>query len=358
MSERASWLLVLGAVLLLSACDSSKVDATDLHDVFEHEKKIGVTSASAKASAAASAAPRSSAKLAASAAPNFGVARQRPPVTGPCVSPRKALEPRPESRRIAKRPACRGVRMFEWRDPSGLPRYACVFGARKDTRLPLVLFFHGAYDRPTAVHKKTRLRKRQRAFDMTADPTRAGFVIMALQARRYGNSQRLEFSTNKFKKSNVDVMSTDHFVDRLIDKGYVDRRQIYAVGHGTGGSMAAMYSMIRSDRVAAFATVASDASVWSWSCEEPQPPAFIAYRSCDTLASCKSVEAWLAWRAKEEATTMSLRLGADGRAAASCTTGRRRCKDAVGRANHLRWPKRPEKQMLEFLSRYRLQVEP
>jgi poly(3-hydroxybutyrate) depolymerase len=158
--------------------------------------------------------------------------------------------------------------------------------------------------------------------------------------------------------SNVDVASVDHFVDILSERGVIDRRQIYTLGHGSGGVMAAMYAMVRPDRVAAFATVASDASAWVWACEARPPPAFIAYRACDTVTPCGSVERWLRWREGRGATTTSLRLDASGRRAASCATGRRRCRDAVGRGNHQRWPKSSEKTLLEFFSRYRLQVEP
>jgi poly(3-hydroxybutyrate) depolymerase len=173
-----------------------------------------------------------------------------------------------------------------------------------------------------------------------------------------GNTAKLTFSTDQYGLSNVDVLSTDHFVDRLISEGVVDRRQIYTLGHGSGGSMAAMYAMNRPDRVAAFATVASDASQWSWSCEGPPPPAFIAYRACDTVAQCSAVERWIEMRQAAGATTETRRLSANGQGAANCSTRRRRCKKDVGLLNHLRWPKSTENAALEFLSRYRMDVEP
>ncbi len=351
MPDHRCRIAIIAWLALMPACESSKVDTGELHDLFTRSPKA-VASGSASATAGAKVATNTA------SVPTLGASRLRTPVAGPCVAARVEQTPRPPSRRTAKRPACRGARILEWRDPSGLPRYACVFGVRAKLRLPLVLFFHGAHDRPTAVHKKTRLRRKQRTFDMTADAYRPGFIILAMQARRYGNTAKLEFSTGRYSRSNVDVLSTDYFVDRLVSEGVVDRRQIYTVGHGSGGSMAVMYAMNRPERVAAFATVASDASHWSWSCESPPPPGFIAYRACDTIASCSAVERWVEMREATGATTETRRLGAAGKRAASCSTDAKRCKKNVGLRNHLRWPKSTEKAMLEFLSRYRMRVEP
>ena len=77
-----------------------------------------------------------------------------------CVTPDGT--PSSDVRHIAGRPACRDAQILEWQDANGAPRYACIIapkGVETRAPLPLVIFFHGAYDDPTSVDKKTGLRK-------------------------------------------------------------------------------------------------------------------------------------------------------------------------------------------------------
>jgi hypothetical protein len=117
--------------------------------------------------------------------------------------------------------------------------------------------------------------------------------------------------------------------------------------------MAATYAMMRADRVAAFATFATDAPRAAWSCGGPPPPALVVYRACDGFFSCESVERWLRARDAAEAETAWLRLGAGNEEEPSCTT-RNRCTPQRSEENHHRWPKGREADILSFFARHAL----
>jgi len=250
--------------------------------------------------------------------------------------------------------------VLEVADANGTPRYGCVFSPsslEQRTPLPLVIFFHREGDDATAAHRKTKLRKRNHRVDLSGDPRRKGYIILAPQARRIGKTSWLRFDTEHVAVDNVDIVTVDHFVDVLQQKGLIDPRQIYAVGHGRGGEMAALYAMVRPDRVAAFATFASNAAQLKWSCATPPPPAAILYRACDTVTPCADVEQWLQAREDARAPTWSLRMGVTRKAEPSCALSKRRCRPKGGKINHHRWPKSREKEMLEYLARFSLQKQ-
>ena len=319
--------------LAIAGCDPG-IDGSDIGDVFAK------TTADVALAKPVATAPKSTLAT-----------RKRAPIAHSCVA--NMGEPATLSERQARRPACRRARVLERRDGGGSPRYGCVFAPGDlDERkpLPLVVFLHGERDDPTAVHKKTRLGRRARELDLTGDPRHRGFVILAPQARRirYLNRWDVDYAN----RDNVDVKTIDSFVDTLLGEGLVDGRQIYVVGEGRGGQMAALYSMLRPDRVAAFATYGSQASMWDWTCDEPATPAAVVYRACDSITPCRDVEAWMGEREGLGQATVSRRLGAGDKPEPRCDT---RCSDKRGEANHHRWPKHSEDEVLEFLSRYSLE---
>jgi len=353
MRAAARALLFGGALSALSGCESSNVDGGDLHGVFDH-----TASPTASASSSASAAPAPAPTASASAAPRIPT-RERAPIAHSCIA--EEGEPTPRNRRYAKRPACRRSRVLEYRDSQGTPRYGCVFESSKvaDTKpLPLVIFLHGEFDDATALHKKTRLRALYHKIDLTGDPKHPGFVILAPQARKLEGSQSLRWDHGFKSLANVDVVTIDHFVDDLLTAGLVDARQIYVVGDSGGGRMAALYAMLRPDRVAAFGAYAADASTYRWTCDEPATPAAVLYRACDAVVPCADVEQWLAARTDTHAPTFSLRLGSGKAREPSCALSKAACREKKGKANHNRWPKHNERELLEYLSRYSLRAEP
>jgi len=350
-------LSITSALLMLACgigCDSKRVDGSDLHGVFDPPAR---SATSASASAQPKATGRASASASTSARPPMVHPRERKPLAGPCIAANGT--PAEADRRAAGRPACRRARMLEHRDGSGAPRYGCVFTARhyeKHTPLPLLVFLHGEADSPTAVHKKTRLRVRYGKLDLTGDPKHVGFVVLAPQARNF--KRRRSWDVSYTGPDNVDVAAIDRFVDQLISEGAVDRRQIYAIGESRGGVMAALYAMLRPDRIAAYGVYAADASRLKWSCDGEQPPAAVLYRACDAVAPCADIERWLSLRHEQRAPTFSMRLGAGKATEPSCALAKSRCRPKKGATNHARWPKPREREMLEYLGRYSLDRSP
>lgn len=269
-----------------------------------------------------------------------------------------AGRPSPVDSRRAKRPACRGAEIIEHGAADGTPRYACVFrpaAIEKRAPLPLVVFFPGQDETPTKVARETGLRKLLETVDLAGDPGHLGFILLAPQARRLDG--RIRFDVEHISDENEDAVATDRFIEVVAKRGWIDRRRIYAVGDGVGGEMAALYAMLRPNRVAAFASYAGNAGGLKWTCSEEPPPAAIVYRACDTISKCLEMEQWLRRREEAHAPTMSLRLGAFDRLEPSCDLDRSQCKQNKGTANHLRWPKGKERELLGFLGRYSL-VEP
>jgi pimeloyl-ACP methyl ester carboxylesterase len=348
MTRRVALVAVVALGLVASGCESPKTDPTDLKGVFDKR------SASANSTASTRARPKPTPTTNSDAGPRL-IARERTPPKGPCIP--KSGAPAQLTGRNARRPACRRSRVVEHRDADGLPRYACIYAPRKlkqRTPLPLVLFLHGENDTPAAVNKKTRLRRRYDKLDMTGEARRLGFVVLAPQARRI--EHRLRFDTDYVALDNVDVQTIDHFIDLLIDEGTVDPRQIYAVGESHGGQMAALYAHLRPERVAAFGVYAAAPSGFGWSCDGQPPPAAAIYRACDAVTPCADVEQWLSSREQAHAPTFSMRLGSGKATEPSCALSKASCRKKKGQANHSRWPKHREVELLEYLSRYSLNI--
>jgi predicted esterase len=341
-SARALWLAtVFGAGLVACDAPSSSVDPNDLKGVFE--KDAGAASASA---ASASAKPRASASAAPAKPPT-----ERSPSDPGCVADRGSPT---EPTRVAGRPACRAASVREWRDPSGAPRYACLYApgdAEKRGKRPLLVYFHGTgpgLDDPASLAKLTDLRKKLGDTDLGGEGK--GFNVLAIQGRALGG-MGLSYDADHVAPDNLDKVTADHFVDEAIGEGIVDERRIHAVGLGKGGQMAITYAMLRADRVAAFAAFAPVPPKAVWSCPGPPPPGLVVYRACDAVASCDVVEGWLLGRDEQRAETKRLRLDADGTEEPSCTV-RNKCTPKKAEANHHRWPKGREKDILAFLAGY------
>jgi hypothetical protein len=361
----------IAAVLILTSC-KTRHDPEDLKSVFDRPVAVPV---SASASAAASVRPPpKKAAPSASAAESVAAARRKPEA-GPCVEMRG--EPAPlDTKHSAKRPACRRAEVLEDRDPDGTPRYACVFvpdGVDKRAPVPLLVFFHGSDESPAKVSKETELRTLDDELELSGDPAHKGFVVLAPQARRLARGTRAPphlpraanggpgaaattFDSAFVSPDNADVKATDRFLSTLAARGWIDKRRVYAMGAGRGGEMAAMWTMLHPDRAVAYATYASDAHALRWTCPSEAPPAAVVYRACDALTPCIDVEQWLQARDAARAPTWALRLGSALHNEPACSLSEASCKRDKGIANHARWPKGKERDMLEFLGRFSLDL--
>ncbi len=94
----------------------------------------------------------------------------------------------------------------------------------------------------------------------------------------------------------------------------------------------------------------------SWTFGSEQLPAAMVYRACDAVRPCLDVEQWLQARDAARAPTGALRLGSALHAEPACSLSEASCKREKGIANHARWPKGKEREMLEFLGRFSLEL--
>lgn len=335
----------------VSSCStpSSSVDGGDLLGVFDRD--AGSTDAAADARSS-----KDAGKPAKAPAVAPGPTKERKPVTGTCVA--KQGEADRELRRTLGRPACRGDEIIETRDADGSPRYACLMGARDAAPrapLPLIVFFHGPEGTPATIDKRTAWKKLAPKFDVTGDPSHPGFLVLLPQGRLLRRDKTgAIFDTDFIGEGNVDVALVDQLIEGLTKRGLVDARRIYTAGESKGGLMAATYAMLRADRVAAFATFASDAPPAQWTCADtPPPPALVMYRACDAVTSCDSVEQWVRAREKAQAETIAIRLGDGTQTEVHCAM-KNKCTKTKGTVNHERWPKGREEDILRFFARHAL----
>jgi poly(3-hydroxybutyrate) depolymerase len=331
---------------------SSSIDGGDLLGVFAHD--AGPAAAGRGAAPRGAAASSEAPPMQIEAPPDGGASGPKPPAaTTACVAEEGATLDR-SLRRTLGRPGCRGAEILEWKDAEGSPRYACVFsppGAETRAPLPLVIFFHDPEDDPTAVDKKTGLRKLGASFNLSGDPSHAGFIVLAPAGRALKRTKTgAVFDAEYTGGDNVDVAAVEHFTAELEARGIVDRRRIYAMGQASGGQMAATLAMLRPDRIAAFATYATDAPLAAWACPGPPPPGIIVYRACDGFVSCASVERWLRAREGAGADTAWLRLGDGVEEEPNCAF-KNKCTPRKSEGNHRRWPKGREATMLAFFAR-------
>lgn len=341
----------LPAALVSCSSPSSNVDGGDLLGVYDPKD------AGSDADAASDArAPKDAGNKEKPPGVSPGPTKERKPVTGTCIA--KQGEPDRELRRTLGRPACRGDEILESRDADGSPRYACVIGARgAEARapLPLLIFFHGAEGTPATVDKRTAWKKLAAKFNLSGDPAHPGFVVLLPQGRLLKRDKRgAIFDTDFIGEGNVDVTLVDQLVEDLRKRGLVDPRRVYSIGESDGGRMAATYAMWRADKVAAFAAFASDAPPAAWTCSDtPPPPALLLYRACDAVTACDDVEGWARAREKMSAETVSIRLGEGTQEELHCAL-KNKCSKAKGTANHERWPKGREEDILRFFSKHAL----
>ena len=54
--------------------------------------------------------------------------------------------------------------------------------------------------------------------------------------------------------------------------------------------------------------------------------------------------------------TLSMRMGVDRELEPSCVLSKSRCREKQGTMNHQRWPAKREREMLEYLARFSLQL--
>ena len=146
-------------------------------------------------------------------------------------------------------------------DADGTPRYACLYApaqAATTNPLPLVVFLHPSLFPADSVQATGMLASLATA-DLTGDPARPGFILLAPQGRTTCHyyptaDQRGQGWDNWYRNldpsdpaENVDVATIDHFLAAQVTGGKVDPQRIYVTGWSNGAAMAYLYGLHRSN---------------------------------------------------------------------------------------------------------------
>jgi predicted esterase len=154
--------------------------------------------------------------------------------------------------------ALRGNEVLRWKDREHRPRLACVNvpkGASPTSRRPLVVFLGGSLFRTDYQGLINGLEALSNSADLTGDPARPGFIYVSLEGRDiahfydFPNSAGLGWDNwyRNFNRDdpgmNLDAAAIDHVIAELSDRGIVDPKRKYVMGHSNGGAMAIAYGM-------------------------------------------------------------------------------------------------------------------
>jgi len=189
-----------------------------------------------------------------------------------CVgNPRTLSYGNPPRKRLAtmNAPMCGGTGtvLSDYRDNNGELRYACLsqpLNMAAGVQLPLVVYLHPSLFTPDTLYGATDLPEFIQTADLTGDPNRPGFILLAPQGRNtthfypfpddtgpgwdnwYRNTQAgLEFGLPEAQAENVDVAAIDHYIEEIIAQGHVDTSRIFLTGWSNGSAMAILYGHAR-----------------------------------------------------------------------------------------------------------------
>src|SRR5437867_8919639 len=170
-----------------------------------------------------------------------------------------------------------GSMMATWPDPDGTTRQACLYepaSASTANPLPVIVYIHPSlFTADTLQAPGMNLLSFQNTADLSGDPARPGFVVVAPEGRatqhfypspddqgtgwdnwyrqldRRGRDVIVDGVTYP---QNVDAATIDHFIDEEVATGKVDARRIYVTGWSNGAAMGFLYGLNRR-RIAAAA---------------------------------------------------------------------------------------------------------
>jgi predicted esterase len=154
--------------------------------------------------------------------------------------------------------ALRGGEVLRWTDPEGRPRLACAQvprGASTTSKRPMVVFLGGSLFRTDYQGIINGLELLSKTADLTGDPARPGFIYVSVEGRdiahfyAFPNDEGLGWDNwyRNFNRNdpalNLDAAAIDHFIATFTDRGIVDPKRVYMMGHSNGGAMAILYGM-------------------------------------------------------------------------------------------------------------------
>lgn len=297
-----------------------------------------------------------------------------------------------------------GVKLGGYSDGDGLARNACLYDNSAATRahpLPLVVYLQASMANIDTQIAKTGLLDERISVNLTDEPDRPGFVLLAPLPRftthyyPVPNGYSLGFDVwyRQFSRQpqtvggkryapNVDFATIDHYIDEQVASGRVDPRRIYLVGYSNGASTAVLYAQNRPEVAAAAVYSAPDpygflndpcqqqpvADSTNGSAEILVPridaPIFHLHNDCDVYGSCPSGEHFQQQLDDSATAMMSSQIINKAQSAVSA------CDNAcgtdpngsaynlkarlTGNTNHNRWPDLWNTRLLDFLREHPL----
>ena len=306
-------------------------------------------------------------------------------------------------------PTCaKGTRLEGWKDSDGTDRFACWYEPPRTSELkplPLVVYLHPSLFPADSVENLTNLLDFLSRADLSGDPTRPGFILLAPEGRNtshyylapdangpgWDNWYR-QFSPNgdvtvdgQLFRENVDAATIDHFIATAVASGKVDKNRIYLTGWSNGAAMAYAYGLSRSE-IAAIAVysvpdpyeLALDPCPQVPVTTSPRDkrelqvfnigvPAYQVHNNCDIAGICPNalfLEGQLRALGGNISETI---INHDQKAVEKCddSCGTNHDGDLYnlnaavrGTANHIRWPDQWTAPMLDFFRRHPLNQKP
>lgn len=135
-----------------------------------------------------------------------------------------------------------------------ITRYYCEYDpltASVEKPVPLVIFVHGSGGYGGSMYDALSLRNKAPYYNLTDDPDRPGFVLIALQSRNLHWPTKNPQSGAKFDSyhrdfnTNPDVEYLDKVIDQTVASGLVDPERIYLMGWSNGARFTAFYGLTR-----------------------------------------------------------------------------------------------------------------
>jgi dienelactone hydrolase len=300
-----------------------------------------------------------------------------------------------------------GVAMDGWTDADGTPRRACLYeppGASVETPLPLIVYLHPSLFTADTLPAATNLLDFQSSADLTGDPARPGFIVVAPEGRAtqhfypapddqgtgWDNWYRQLEKRGRdvvvddvVYPQNVDAATIDHYIDAVVATGKVDTRRIYVTGWSNGAAMAVLYAANRK-RIAAAAVYTAPNPFEAF--DDPCPqlpvgrrartvaeirvsnkhvPTYHVHNACDIAGICPNGELLRAQLQPLRTPFTDVIIDGAQDQASACDPGCGTNPDGdmnfadnprgytEGSQNHTRWPTDWTADMLAFLAQHR-----
>ena len=219
--------------------------------------------------------------------------------------------------------------MDKWTDSEGNTRQACLYqpaAAATSHKLPLVVYLHPSLVGVDITLALSNIRSQLDTADLTGDPQRPGFILLApygrVTARYYPlpdnflgpgwdnwyrqmqpNAEVREVNGQSWSE-NVDAASIDHYLGEVLAQDKVDTTRIYVTGWSNGSAMGVLYSLNRPMVAAAAVYSAPDPlAAFNDPCEQtpvsgvpkddtelqllnPTVPIYHVHNACDIAGLC------------------------------------------------------------------------